>query len=113
MIYGHMDEVETLKAQLAERDKRTAELRAELTEERKLITELREWIQERTEWAERLEEGWEITHTQDGKIVSEQGWDVAREYLTKYNALVRLWNRRAATVQPIGRPVQASEVQEK
>ena len=35
-----MEDVETLKVQLADRDKRIAELRAELTEERKLITEL-------------------------------------------------------------------------
>jgi hypothetical protein len=57
-----MDEVETLRAQLAERDKRIVELRAELSvsEERKLIGELREWIQERKEGAERLDEGWGI-----------------------------------------------------
>jgi hypothetical protein len=47
-----------------------------------------------------------------GQIVSKQGWNIACEYIAKYNELVRRWNRHATMVQPVGRPIQASAAQE-
>jgi hypothetical protein len=114
-----MDTIESLKAtidglkdEIAAKDRRIGELRKDVELERKIVADLRELIEEYQEWIGRFEEGWEITRTNDGTLTSEGGWDAAREYVDKYNELVRRWNRYAATIQPVGRPIEASDAQE-
>jgi hypothetical protein len=108
-----MDTIKSLKADLAERDQRIKELREELTAERELIGRFREHVREFMEWRERLVEGWEITETEDGQLVSERGWDKAREIGEQFIKLMRAYNVYAGPRQPIGRPIAASEAQEK
>jgi transposase len=93
------------------------ELRGELDKERNLITALREHIERAHEQVERSNQTikqW-IAPTNKGWAWEDDAIESYNDLLNKYNDLVKKWNHYIGSLRTrraIGRPLQASEVQQ-
>jgi Helix-turn-helix domain of resolvase len=112
----------TTVTEIAHLRDRIIELLGELDKERNLIAALRGHIERVHEQVERSNqtirqwiEGFEMTLTDNGWVWKGDPIEGYNDLLNKYKKLVRKWNRYFGsfkTRQGIGRPLQASEVQQ-
>jgi hypothetical protein len=107
---------DALDDELRQRDRRIAELRAELSEAEQLISELRQQVED----CDALIEQWKEAF---GMVQDDSGWRYApwlkehESYHDMYCNVVRDWNRfvpeynAAVNPRPVGRPLAASDAQ--
>jgi hypothetical protein len=108
-----------LERELRFKDERINEIKADLDEQRDLVRNMEEHVKERDEYLEHF-------ITTFGLVVDDAGrwrngefikshYDLVDKYndlITGYNKLVDSFNRNIAKVNPIGRPIAASEAQQ-
>jgi septal ring factor EnvC (AmiA/AmiB activator) len=108
-----------LERELRFKDERISELKTEIDKDRELIRELEEHQQEGDEYLETfittfglvLNDDHEWTNDEDNKEHSALV-DKYNDLLGRYNKLVDRFNRNIAKVNPVGRPIAASEAQQ-
>src|SRR6516164_6231994 len=101
---------------------RIIELRGELDKERNLIAAMREHIERAHEQVGRSNqtikqwiESFDMAPTDKGWAWEDDAIESYNDLLNKYNDLVKKWNRYIGSLKTrraIGRPLQASEVQQ-
>jgi uncharacterized coiled-coil protein SlyX len=101
------------------KDKRIAELKAELDEQRALVHEMEEHIAERDETLEHFVQAFGLVLNDDGKYGNSEfltGHDALigkyNDLVARHNKLVGIVNRHIARLNPPGRPMATSEVQQ-
>jgi DNA-binding protein H-NS len=112
----------TTVTEIAHLRDRIIELLEELDKERNLIAAMREHIERAHEQVERSNqtikqwfEGFEMTNTDKGWAWKDDPIEGYNDLLNKYNELVKKWNRYIGSLKTrraIGRPLQASKVQQ-
>jgi hypothetical protein len=112
----------TTVTEIAHLRDRIVELLEELNKERDLIAAMREHIERAHEQVERSNqtvkqwiEGFEMTPTDKGWAWEDDLIECYIDLANKYNDLVKKWNRYIGSLKTrraIGRPLQASEVQQ-
>jgi transposase len=112
----------TTVTEIAHLRDRIIELLEELDKERNLIAGMREHIERAHKQVERSNqtikqwiEGLEMTPTDKGWAWEDDPIECYNDLLNKYNDLVNKWNRYIGSLKTrraIGRPLQASEVQQ-
>jgi len=107
-----------LERELKHKDERIAELKDEIDEARDLVRRMEEHVKERDEYLENFILTFGLTLGDDncwsnGEFIVEHNAlvDKFNDLLDDYNKLVRRFNRHAL-VQPVGRPIAASEAQQ-
>jgi hypothetical protein len=112
-------QIADLKRELRFKDERINELKLELEEQRALVHEMEEHVKERDEYLENFIQTFGLVLDDDGTWTNgeEIKEDLARrgrhiDLIDRYNKLVRSFNRNIASVNPVGRPVAASEPQQ-
>lgn len=106
-----------LEDALRERDRRIADLKAELEQERDLIHRLSEQVKDANDLIDRWIQGFEMVPDEKGMWVWSTGTVEGIEWAERWSKLVREWNKFVpeynAVVRPrnIGRPLLASETQ--
>jgi hypothetical protein len=111
--------VTDLERELHFKDERIAELKNEIDELHHLVQRMEEHAQERDEYLETFITTFGLTLNDDnkwenGEFIEKYNTLVDRnsELIDDYNKLVRSLNRNIAMVQPVGRPIAASEAQQ-
>jgi DNA repair exonuclease SbcCD ATPase subunit len=106
-----------LEDDIAERDRRIAELRRELDEARDLIQRQDEQLQDVDALLENWKEAFKMVLGDDGLWTVAPYFSEAEQYHDRYVALVREWNKNVAVFNAtvvkrnVGRPLAASEAQ--
>src|SRR6516162_2805026 len=105
-----------LERELRFRDARINELKVEIDEQRELVRSMETHIQERDEYLEYFITTFDLVRGEDGKwhngeFITKHNSLVDRhhELIADYNKLVGIINRHIAMVNPVGRPIAASE----
>jgi lambda repressor-like predicted transcriptional regulator len=120
--FGAMDEhdqkIADIERELEFRGRRIDELKVEVDDLRTTLRQMEEWVQERTTFMEDFITTFGLELDDDNKyrngefIQSVQrlanGYD---DLVGRYNKLVHRFNRNIASVQPVGRPLGATEAQ--
>lgn len=108
-----------LEREIVLRDRRIAELKAEIDETRRLLQAMEEHDEERAEYLETFVSTFGMTVDADGNWENGEfikGYqDVIgqrNEMVDRYNKLVSAYNRDAVAPNPVGRPIAASEAQQ-
>jgi hypothetical protein len=108
-----------LENEIKHRDRRILELKREVDEAQTLIAEMREQVQDCNDLIDRWIEAFDMTLNDKGTYALAPWVAKLESYLDKYNALVAQWNRMvpkynaAVVAQGIGRPLAASEAQQR
>jgi hypothetical protein len=110
--------VEDLERELKLKDERIKELKAEVDETRDLVRRMEEHVQDGAEQFERFIQVFGLVLNSDGKWTNSEAIAEARAFHEQYedlrlrhNRLVDIVNRRVV-LQPVGRPIAASEAQQ-
>jgi hypothetical protein len=108
-----------LEREVKLRDKRIAELKADLDEQRALTHAMEEHITESAEELERFMDTFGLVRNENGKwsngeFIEKHNALIDRlnDLRDRYNKLVRRFNAHIATVNPVGRPIAASDAQQ-
>ena len=108
------DRISQLETKLADaerelkwRAERIDELKSELDKDRDLIRRFNEWAHDNTSFVESFIATWGEGTDEYNKLV-----DKYEDLRARFNKLVGRYNRYIVVVQPIGRPLAASEAQE-
>src|SRR5262245_7726000 len=108
-----------LERELRLRDERIAELKVEIDEGRDLIRRMEEHAQENDEYLESFITAFGLTINDDGKWQNGEfiksyndNIDEIDDLRLRYNKIVDRFNRNIAILQPVGRPIAASEAQQ-
>jgi uncharacterized coiled-coil protein SlyX len=108
-----------LERELKFRDERISELKTELDEQRELVNSMEEHVKERDEYLETFISTFGLVLDDDGKWTNGEAIkeriasiDKHIEMIDRYNKLVGRFNRNIANVNPVGRPIAASEAQQ-
>ena len=111
--------VADLERELQLRDERIHELKDEIDETRDLLRRMEEHVQEGDEEFEHFITVFDMEEDADGmwrwsKFFDEHYAleDRHDDLITRYNKLVHRFNRNIARVNPVGRPIAASEAQQ-
>jgi hypothetical protein len=108
-----------LKRELRFKDERINELKVELDQQRELVRSMEEHVQERDEYLERFVTAFGMESNDDncwtwGPFIAGHNVlvDKYSDLIAGYNKLVRAFNHNIAMVNPVGRPIAASEAQQ-
>jgi len=108
-----------LERELRLRDERIRELKDEIDEGRELIRRMEEHANEHDEYLEHFITTFGLTLNdagdwENGEFIKESRrlLDAYEDLRLRYNKLVGRFNRNIAAVQPVGRPIAASEAQQ-
>jgi uncharacterized coiled-coil protein SlyX len=108
-----------LERELRFRDERINELKDEIDENRELIRRMEEHVQEDDEYLETFVTTFGLTldendNWSNGEFIErhKELIDNHNELIDRFNQLVHRFNRNIATVNPVGRPIAASEAQQ-
>jgi hypothetical protein len=108
-----------LERELRFKDERINELRDEIDQERELLRPMEEHITERDEYLESFITTFGLELNDDscwtwGPFITEHNALVEKynDLIGRYNKLVGTFNRNIAVVNPVGRPLAASEAQQ-
>src|SRR6516165_9741537 len=111
--------VTDLERELHFKNERIAELKNEIDELHHLVQRMEEHAQEHDEYLETFITTFGLTLNDDnkwenGEFIEKYNTLIERnsELIDDYNKLVRSFNRNIAMVQPVGRPIAASEAQQ-
>src|SRR5215472_1103916 len=121
--FGAMDELDQKIADLEReakfKDKRITELKEEVDGLRQTLREMEEWIQERDSYLEEFITTFGLELDGDGYYRNgyflqrhQQIFDDYNDLVGRHNKLVRRFNANIARVQPVGRPLGASDAQQ-
>jgi uncharacterized coiled-coil protein SlyX len=109
-----------LERELRFKDDRIRELKDEIDRNRQVCARLEEHLQEQDEYLETFITTFGLTLDDDGKwgngeFIREhiENIDEFNDLVDRYNKLVRDFNHYAVRPQPVGRPIAASETQQK
>jgi hypothetical protein len=111
------DRIAELEDELKQRDRRIRDLKADITKLEDLVTRQDEHVRDCADQIDRIIQGFDMVQGEDGAWVWRADFVNGNEWLYKYNALVKDWNRIIpdynARVAPrnVGRPLAASEAQ--
>jgi hypothetical protein len=101
------------------RDRRINELKSEIDGLRQVVRDMEEWVKERDAYLEEFITTFGLDLDNDGFYRNgdfiqrhQQLFDDYNELVTRQNKLVRRFNANIASVQPVGRPIAASEAQQ-
>ena len=115
----HDQRITDLEREVRFRDDRIRELKDELDGERDVIRRMEEHLREHDEYLESFITTFGLTLNNDGawtngEFINEHHAlvDQFDDLRIRYNKLVGTFNRNIARVQPVGRPVAASEAQQ-
>jgi hypothetical protein len=108
-----------LERELRLRDERIKELKAEVDERVESVRRLEQHIEEDREYLEHFIQSFGLTVNDAGEWTNSEFLNEGRQLLeaydelgSRYNKLVGRFNRNIAAVQPVGRPIAASEAQQ-
>jgi len=108
-----------LERELKFRDRRINELKNEIDGLRQEVREMEDWVTERDAYLEQFITtfGLELDndgHYRNGNFIRDhqQLFNQHNDLISRYNKLVRRFNANIVRVQPVGRPIAASEAQQ-
>jgi hypothetical protein len=108
-----------LERELKLKDERIRELKDEIDEGRELVRRMDEHAKEHDEYLEHFITTFGLVLTDDGKwsngehLKEERALlDAYEDLRLRYNKVVNAFNRNIAVVNPVGRPIAASEMQQ-
>ena len=108
-----------LERELKFRDRRINELKSEIDGLRQAVRDMEEWVEERDAYLEEFITTFGLDLDNDGFYRNgdfirrhQQLFDDYNALVTRQNKLVRRFNANIASVQPVGRPIAASEAQQ-
>jgi hypothetical protein len=111
--------IAALEDEAKQKDRRIQELRQELNAERELIDELREHLEDSDSLLESWRDAFDMTLTDDGKWGwsdfiqdAERNAESLHDLRRRWNKFVGLYNAQVAP-KPVGRPLAASEAQQR
>ena len=115
----HTQKIVDLERELKFRDRRINELKSEIDGLRQTVRDMEEWVKERDAYLEEFitASGLELDNDgfyRNGDFIRrhQQLFDDYNALVTRQNKLVRRFNANVASVQPVGRPIAASEAQQ-
>jgi len=115
----HRLSIADLERELKLKDERINELKDEIDEGRELVRRMEEHTKEQDEYLEHFITTFGLVMTDDGKWSNSEAikedralFDSYQDLITRHNKLVRRFNRNIAVVNPVGRPIAASEAQQ-
>jgi hypothetical protein len=115
----HTQKIADLERELKFRDRRINELKSEIDGLRQAISDMEEWVKERDAYLEEFITTFGLELDNDGFYRNgdfirrhQQLFDDYNALVTRQNKLVRRFNANIASVQPVGRPIAASEAQQ-
>lgn len=102
-----------LEDELKAKDRRITELREEIDELRELVREMEENVEDADNTIEQWIDAFDMELDENGEWSWDPFIEQAHEISRKHRDLVRRWNRHitAFNLQPVGRPLGASEAQ--
>jgi hypothetical protein len=119
LLEPHEQRIADLERELRLKDERINKLKDEVDSARDLIRRLEEHVQERNEEMENFIMIFGLEMNDEGKWTNSKALKEQREFFDKYNDLVArhnklvgIVNRHIADLQPVGRPIAASEAQQ-
>src|SRR6266478_6141041 len=108
-----------LERELKFRDRRINALKSEIDGLRQVVRDMEEWVKERDAYLEEFITTLGLDLDNDGFYRNgdfirrhQQLFDDYNALVTRQNKLVRRFNANVASVQPVGRPIAASEAQQ-
>jgi hypothetical protein len=115
----HTQKIVDLERELKFRDRRINELKSETDGLRQVVRDMEEWVKERDAYLEEFITTFGLDLDNDGFYRNgdfirrhQQLFDDYNELATRQNKLVRRFNANIASVQPVGRPIAASDAQQ-
>src|SRR6267143_2194893 len=115
----HTQKIADLERELQFRDRRINDLKNEIDGLRQAVREMEDWVTERDAYLEQFITtfGLELDndgHYRNGNFIRnhQQLFNEHNDLISRYNKLVRRFNANIASVQPVGRPIAASEAQQ-
>ena len=115
----HTQRIVDLEHELKFRDRRINELKSEIDGLRQTVRDMEEWVKERDAYLEEFITTFGLELDNDGFYRNgdfirrhQQLFDDYNALVTRHNKLVRRFNANVASVQPVGRPIAASEAQQ-
>ena len=115
----HTQKIADLERELKFRDRRINELKSEIDGLRQVVRDMEEWVKERDAYLEDFITTFGLDLENDGFYRNgdfirrhQQLFDDYNALVTRQNKLVRRFNANIASVQPVGRPIAASEAQQ-
>jgi lambda repressor-like predicted transcriptional regulator len=115
----HTQKIVDLERELKFRDRRINELKSEIDGLRQVVRDMEEWVKERDAYLEEFVTTFGLDLDNDGFYRNgdfirrhQQLFDDYNALVTRQNKLVRRFNANIASVQPVGRPIAASEAQQ-
>ena len=115
----HTQKIVDLERELRFRDRRINELKSEIDGLRQAVRDMEEWVKERDAYLEEFITTFGLDLDNDGFYRNgdfirrhQQLFDDYNALVTRHNKLVRRFNANIASVQPVGRPIAASEAQQ-
>ena len=112
------DRIGELEDAIKQRDRRIADIKAELVEERDLTHRLAEHVKDCNDQIDEWKQAFEMVPNEEGVWIWRESFVNGGEWLEKYVALVRRWNNILAEYNAkcgygrnVGRPLLASEAQ--
>ena len=115
----HTQKIADLERELQFRDRRINELKNEIDGLRQAVREMEDWVTERDAYLEHFITtfGLELDndgHYRNGNFIRDhqQLFNEHNDLISRYNKLVRRFNANIVRVQPVGRPIAASEAQQ-
>ena len=115
----HTQKIVDLERELKFRDRRINELKSEIDGLRQVVRDMEEWVKERDAYLEDFITTFGLDLENDGFYRNgdfirrhQQLFDDYNALVTRQNKLVRRFNANIASVQPVGRPIAASDAQQ-
>jgi hypothetical protein len=115
----HTQKIADLERELRFRDQRINALKSEIDGLRQAVRDMEEWITERDAYLEEFITTFGLDLDNDGFYRNgdfirrhQQLFEDYSALVTRHNKLVRRFNANIASVQPVGRPIAASEAQQ-
>ena len=115
----HTQKIVDLERELKFRDRRINELKSEIDGLRQVVRDMEEWVKERDAYLEDFITTFGLDLDNDGFYRNgdfirrhQQLFDDYNALVTRQNKLVRRFNANIASVQPVGRPIAASDAQQ-
>ncbi len=115
----HTQKIVDLERELKFRDRRINELKGEIDGLRQTVRDMEEWVRERDAYLDEFITTFGLELENDGFYRNgdfirrhQQLFDDYNALATRHNKLVRRFNANIASVQPVGRPIAASEAQQ-
>ena len=115
----HTQKIVDLERELSFRDRRINELKSEIDGLPQTVRDMEEWVEERDAYLEEFITTFGLDLDNEGFYRNgdfirrhQQLFDDYNALITRHNKLVRRFNANIASVQPVGRPIAASEAQQ-